>query len=562
MTTLLQLDKLRTWNVAESLGFEYRGSFMCVEPGVYVIDFDGDYSDITGDSSFDGYQVDLGLEVKEIGSIVVDTETRLTRVYSYEDLATEPSFYNDIANRRCFFRLPDYAIADNHLIAIGLPEYIADRAVFDGDTPYNPYLKSSINVIDSRDNLVNGVFQYNGFSADLHNEIDLTGLNLINSSARIYEFDGTTKSIVYSGYVESLSQNASGLNVSIQDTRKSFDAPILESTLSISSNPNMKEGQDGDFIPIRLGNCIEVKALCLNGDQYEKADAGTYTFIVTDPKYGAVQSITNAKIKGAPIAIASTDLTACTFTITKPADETIAVDDVVVDVNSYTGVSNGADIIQWLFENIQGIQYTANRFNTTEWAAAKAVMYDSFLNIEKQTSVNEAIEMIATSNLVLFAVEIDGKITLRIEDLDATPVISVDFEALENYLDVNINEDNEDVYAEVIVTYNGGKKVPKTDDRAKKLYSSKKSLELEYNLATDAAAEAVAARVLELVNTRRDRIELSFQKELVHNYSAIKANDIITVSVPWRGDLKVLCMQTDKDTTKESLRVSGAIIEG
>lgn len=532
------------------------------EPGIYLIRFSGDYSDITGTGFESDTFISLPDSVIEIGSITIDAETRLARVESYEDLATEPSFYNNIETRECYFRLPDYNPADYYTIQIGIPEYISDQKGFDElGIPYEPALKSNISVTDARDGLVESGFVYNQFSVTMENVIDLTGKNLVNQQCRIYEYEeGQAKQIVYTGYIESYSSGLQGLTLKLNDDRKRFEAPILKRTISKTAFPNLSDSLDGSFVHLRIGNILNVKAVCLNGEQYEKADAGTYTFIVTDPTYGAVQAITNARVSGIPRTINTTNLTQCTFTIDKAADETIDVNSVFVDVNSYSGINNGADIIKFLIEEFQKIQFTSTRFDLTEWNATKAEMYNSVLNIEDQTEVKDAISQIANSNIVLFAVKPDGKITLREEDLEATPVAIIEKEAIKNFVSLKKAGDNSNVYSEVIVTYNGGKTIVGTESTGKaiKLYNSRKSLKLDYNIESDSNAVEVTSRKISLVSDRREIVSITIN----NMYGDIVANDIIEAEISDGVFEKLLVMKRVKKIKTNELIIQGAIING
>lgn len=303
------------------------------------------------------------------------------------------------------------------------------------DIYYEPLITAVPNLSKKKDSLFFGILQYQGGSISFDNTggyfDDFASLDLYGQPIRIkLTFEGLAFSeqlLVYSGKIEDFEHSFTDFNINVADLRKLLSRKLPVNTLDLTTYPDMDSKLDGTPIPIAFGSII-------NAPAYKVTDTGgTETWVFCDTEFNAVAAgISVVDKDGAAVASAGTE-TDGTFT-SASAEKKLYV------TFSVPTVTNGLDIISDILENYENITYNATNYDTTEWTASKADVYDSGIWIGKGNLMSsvDVIEQICIDNNGIFDVLANGKFTFRA--YDSTRAVS------ETYYEDELLEDSKVIY--------------------------------------------------------------------------------------------------------------------
>jgi hypothetical protein len=221
-----------------------------------------------------------------------------------------------------------------------------------------------------------------------------------------------------SGLIENVRVEQMLASIDTIDKRKFLSRKVPRRTYDIGTYPTIHYDDLGKPIQLVYGDCKRVPCVCTNQDAVAPA---SYSFKVCDVADHAngIQSIDSVEVDKVVKTPASTNLTAATFTLAL-ADytpgQTVTASVHGVKDGSSALIQNAADVIADLLLNYLGLTYSATYFNTTEWAAAKAVAMNVGVCIKDAVEVFQVIEDVCASSLLNFIQQDDGLFTLRAYD--------------------------------------------------------------------------------------------------------------------------------------------------
>jgi hypothetical protein len=203
---------------------------------------------------------------------------------------------------------------------------------------------------------------------------------------------------------------------------------------------------------------------------------------------------------------------------------------------------NPADIIADLNSRVAGIEYNSSNYNQTEWTTESASLADISIYMDDTKKLYEWIELMQNGSDPGFRYEDRDKITLRIDDPDRTPTVTINPVDIRNS-DIPV-EQNAQLYASsAIVKYSKNHRhghynqVSNTDyeDDVIREHRIKKIETYETLLTNSTDATAKAARIMADISEIRPIVTLVVQDSLYPNpriYDTINA----TVSLLIQGN--------------------------
>jgi hypothetical protein len=380
--------------------------------------------------------------------------------------AAEETYYYNAATKDLYIHLIDGDEPAIHGLSIGIVYGFVlspDREPVDYEGfHYEPRLLSVPKVSRSKDPLFFGRIQMEGGMAEVANadgKLDRLAedYDVFGNPARVLAgylgdaYAGLARR--YTGFVRTITVGRDKLGVDIRDKREALGRELPTRIFSADISP-IKEGNEGKPIPLAWGPILNAPVVCTN--EAEAPAPGAYIFQLadcTDHPYG-IDAITEIRVEGVVVAPVSTDLLLGTFTL-DPADYSPG-DEVRADFTGFTDagsnpIQNAADVIKDILITYFPIYYTADFFDTAEWAIATAAAKNIGLLVADRRQAIEIIEDICASILGYFLVLGDGRYTLRI--FDASRPISQTIPKEEQFNDLSVKYNPEEVLTSLRVGY-------------------------------------------------------------------------------------------------------------
>ena len=550
-------------NVTEGVSYDFQNGAFCY----------GSFENAGGPE-------DLG--TNEVIKIVNSFEAAGEQYTSVSSLATlrstNKSFYYDAATTIIYVHFDAFDPPDVFTNKkIGVTTGFSTRAIYLDDNYYEERLKSAPRISFSKDPLFWGILRFSENTIDLLNGDgyfdDFVQLDIYGQPARVKfgspDLDYADFRTLFTGYVEKFSVDAERFSVSVADDRKKLSRKLPVNYWDDTTYSDIKPSNVGKPIPLAWGDIRNAPVVCTNED--EAGTPASYSFKICDTTNHAIDAITTVYVNGVEVTPDSTTLATATFVLLTadydPGDK------VTVDFTGYEDgggdpIENALDVIVDILDDYAGVTYSADTFDTTEWAAAQALVYDVGLFVSKQKSIVNLIEDICTSVAGSFLVQNDGKYTFKITDDDAAAVMtilqdeqfgdpSVDFKT-DEFLTSAIIEYNEDQEEDEYEQYPDTSRESDVFDR----YQRYRERSFDTVLVTSAAAALLASGILDV----SEEIPILFKIVTTMKATTLEISDNIVMQIDrvtreWFGNQKCELVGIDYDLNAMRVELTGRRIE-
>ena len=478
-----------------------------------------------------------------IDSFIADSEEYTARASIALVQANEKSYYFDQANQLVYVHFADGTKPSVHAAKlIGKLRYFSNKEIDVDSQHYEARISELSGIKKVKDSLDFGVQEFSEGSVSFLNadgEFDdiKERFNIYGSTIQFYlgEVGSPLSDFlpVYKGYVGEFNYGREVAQWSIYDDRKRLSREMPYNIFNQVAWPNLNESNVGKYIPWAFGLCSRIPCVCVNE---EKSAPSSYKFCVADcaDHPNGIQEVTTVwsdDIEVTPLSVQLTpDANGIAFFTLSTSDYTpgkkvfatiIGFDGDTADWN------NPIELEQHLLEDVSGIAYNSDNFDTDEWAAAKAadLAQDVGRFIDERISVKDLIGEIQRSIMGTFFFKDNGKITNRIYDADRA--VSGTFVKEERLEGPSVNYDTT-IATSVIVEYS-------------KRYDTNKYKSEVYN--TEEAEYAGLYKKYEprsfetLLTTASDAAVLALA---LFNYLKDE-HRLISMTVPWQGIGVELC---------------------
>ncbi len=299
---------------------------------------------------------------------------------------------------------------------------------------YDPRIISVPDVERKKDFLFFGLLQYTGGAVILQNidgELDsLKDANIMSQASRFlagFAGDAYSDFKLFDGFfVDDYNFNFDEFRLEIVDIRKRLSRTLPVAQFDATTYPDINEKNVGENIPMPIGQVYDAPVICTNDE--EAGFPATYTFKLA---YIGTDNLTQYGVKLGQTIVArvdgesqtpTLDAAAGTFTLLSAAYDPakqkgkVTVDYIGYVDNSNVTIENNLDVLKLVVSEFLGIAYIGDNYNTTEWAAEAAGVFDIGIFINKDLEVSELIEMCCTTEDGVYLIQDDGKITFRTSD--------------------------------------------------------------------------------------------------------------------------------------------------
>ncbi len=445
---------------------------------------------VTGSNDEEGYYGTQNTTIYFIQSMRVNNQI-FSKMSSWANMeAQNKSFYYDqsITTIHAHFDQfnPPYVYEN---IILGATKGFCNRVDPANDGLYNnvvydPRIISVPDVERKKDFLFFGLLQYTGGTVVLQNidgELDsLRDANLMSQASRFlagFAGDAYSDFKLFDGFfVDDYSFNFDEFRLEIVDIRKRLSRTLPVAQFDATTYPDIDPKNVGENIPMPIGQVYDAPAICTNDE--EAGSPATYTFklayIGTDnfTQYGvkAGQTIV-VRVDGADsLDTVALDAATGTFTLKvltldgndawvsgdydpKKHKGKVAVDFIGYVDNGNDAIENNLDVLKLVVSEFLGIVYIGDNYNTTEWAAEAAGVFDIGIFINDDLEVSELIEMCCTTEDGVYLIQDDGKITFKTSDTSKAISLTIyDDEIPEDVLP-EIDPRTQEYLSSVIIAY-------------------------------------------------------------------------------------------------------------
>jgi hypothetical protein len=488
---------------------------------------------ILDDRGITGFYRDNNIIVYDIRSVSVDG-VQYSRVFTYSELqSTESAFLYNISTTKILIHFnnsePPHKYSE---IAFGFVKGFSKGVIGDNKPYYNnifyePRVNKVFNISKKKDPLFYGLLKYTTGSVSCFNEDgyfdDWRDRNLYAQASRILigEKDDAYSAftLAFQGLIENDYRSWTEFNVKLQDPRKGLTLSIANNLLNKTLYPSLNDSNVDKPKPVKYGKQIKSPCICLNETQ---TGTTTFTFLLCDTEFNAVDSITTVYVDGTATATASQNLTAGTFTLTMTAGTDQAN---VTATFQATATKNGVDIIKDLMYRYDDKNYTSTFWDTTETAIAQAVSRDTSVSVDDDKKLQDVIQQICVDIDGVFFFKDTGVYTIRIYD-DARAVTKIIYQD-EWISEPEIENNGAEFLSSVIIKYNHNLDNDKYEQYENvnykatvfDTYKTYKTTTIETNLTSLADAQAKSESIMSI-------------SKLV--------GDIITRSIPYCTDIEIM----------------------
>lgn len=347
---------------------------------------------------------------------------------------------------------------------------------------YDPRIISVPDVERKKDFLFFGLLQYVGGTVVLQNidgELDsLKDANIMSQASRFlagFAGDSYSDFKLFDGFfIDDYSFNFDEFRFEIVDIRKRLSRTLPIAQFDDITYPDIDFKNIGENIPMPIGQVYDAPVICTNDE--ESGSPSTYTFklayIGTDEltQYGVKSGQTIVvRVDGEDsLDTVTLDAAAGTFTlkvldgdrgddwVSGDYDPTKHKGKVTVDFIGYVDngnvtIENNLDVLKLIVSEFLGIAYISDNYNTTEWAAERAAVFDIGIFINDDLEISELIEMCCTTEDGMYLIQDDGKITFRTSD--DSKAISLTIYEDELLTDPEIDPRTNEYLTSVIIAY-------------------------------------------------------------------------------------------------------------
>lgn len=346
---------------------------------------------------------------------------------------------------------------------------------------YDPRIISVPDVSRKKDFLFYGLLQYAGGTVVLDN-VDggldsFKDANIMSQASRVlagFAGDEYADFKRFDGFfIDDYSFNFDEFRFEIVDIRKRLSRTLPVAQFDATTYPDIDPKNVGENIPMPLGQVYDAPVICTNDEEGAPA---TYTFVFA---YVGLDDLTQYGVKAGQtltvrvdgedsLDVVTLDAAAGTFTLKvlngdrgddwvegdyNPAKHKgkVTVDGLgYVDIGNNT-IENNLDVLKLVVSEFLGIAYIADNYNTVEWAAEAAGVFDIGKFINKDLEVSELIEEVCTTEDGVYLIQDDGKITFKTSD--TSKAISLTIYADEYESDPEIDPRTNEYLSSVTIAY-------------------------------------------------------------------------------------------------------------
>ncbi len=432
---------------------------------------------ITGSNGEEGYYGIQNTIIYFIQSMRVTNEI-FAKMSSWANMAAQnKSFYYDQATTTIHAHFdqfnPPYVYES---IVLGATQGFCNRVDPANDGLYNnvvydPRIISVPDVERKKDFLFYGLLQYPGGTVVLQNldgALDfLKDANLMSQASRFlagFAGDSYSDFKLFDGFfIDDYSFNFDEFRLEIVDIRKRLSRTLPVAQFDATTYTDIDPKNVGENIPMPIGQVFDAPVICTNDE--EAGSPATYTFKLA---YIGTDNLTQYGVKAGQTIIVRVDgeaqtptlnAAAGTFTLLAAAYDPskqkgkVAVDFIgYVDIGNNT-IENNLDVLKLVVSEFLGIAYIGDNYNTTEWAAEAASVFDIGIFINDDLEVSELIEMCCTTEDGVYLIQDDGKITFKTSDTSKAISLTIyDDEIPEDVLP-EIDPRTQEYLSSVIIAY-------------------------------------------------------------------------------------------------------------
>lgn len=488
---------------------------------------------VLDDRGITGYYRYNNSLVYNIKSLTVDA-IQYNKVYTFSDLLiTNQSFMYSYPTTRLLVHFNDFEppfIFNNITIGavVGFSKsIIGDNLPYFNNIYYEQRISKIFNIKKSKDPLFYGLLKYTTGSVACHNEDgyfdDWRDRNLFAQASRILIGQKDTEyanySLVFQGLIENDSRSWTDFSVKLQDPRKGLTQPIATNLLNQTDYPYLVADNVDKPKPVKYGIQKNSPCICLNETQ---SGTSTFTFLLCDTEFNAVDSITQVYVDGVAASTASQNLAAGTFTLTMTAD----TDQALVTADFIAGtILNGVDIIKDLMYRYDDKNYTSTFWDTTETALAQTTARDTSVSVDDDKKLQDVIQQICIDIDGIFFFKDSGVYTIRLYDANRAITKTINQDEWLN--EPTIDNNGSEFLSSVIIKYNHNIDADKYEQYENVNYKAEvfdtyktyKTTTIETNLTSLADAQAKSESVMSI-------------SKLV--------GDIVTRTIPYTTDIEIM----------------------
>jgi len=342
----------------------------------------------------------------------------------------------------------------------------------------------------------------------------------------------------------------SKFTIDLIDPRENENVSICSDIFSITDYPNIDEEFLNKPIQLAFGNIREMNAIPINTGS---------TF--ANPIFKAALSMTNfgtiqVLIDNTWTTVTPIDTDEANGLFTLPGDEAADDEGTVRECRLLNAegisITYASDLIKWLVDYYQGIDYNDYFYDTTEWEDEETYLEPIGIVFKEQLKLYDAIIKIQNGSNYGFRYDFtpDGRRTIRIDREDRGLVMIINNFDIKNRWELPIESDREQSYSYIEVKYNLSFSEDEKFDLAKNSdwlsYQDKtrqaKTLPVETFLISEDAANKRAA-----LDALRYRAVPQIVKIILDapttvdrdNYMHLKIFDIIIVPLSYSDEIDI-----------------------
>jgi hypothetical protein len=405
--------------------------FLNYEAGIWFYQFFWNAATITGSDGLIGYYEGEIPEVNAIGSLKVNNES-YTQVSEIQDVRDNNKSFNfDRGTQRLYIHFDGYEPPLDKVVTLGLTSGFSNSPqIVDGrpklsyynDIFYAPRIKSIPQINKQKDPLSYGLIAFQGGNIELDNTDgyfdDFVENDIFGQPVRILigfdDLDYAQYRKVFTGYIEDFTVTRTSFSITAQDKRKSLSRELPTNRFTVADYSDLNEDSVDKPKPLAWGAVRGAPCVCLDED----GAPANYSFMFLDTTNHPANALTAAYVDGEAVAIASSDLSAGTFTIASanytPGQE-VTADFTGFEDDDGNAIVNGLDVILDILEHYDSKSFIDENFNISEWNSEtlRAANIALWIGDGEELKISEAIEKICVSLWGIFLVQDDGLFTFR-----------------------------------------------------------------------------------------------------------------------------------------------------
>lgn len=341
----------------------------------------------------------------------------------------------------------------------------ASRNYFDG-LFFNPQITAFTGLKKKVDPLKFGLISFEEISFSLSNQngaLDgYSDTEAIGTALQAFAVDEDRATLentdrIFTGTQYGYKNDRAAVKIAVIENRLFQNRPVCPNVISLTDYPAAGDNEN-KIIPTAWGAIRKGKLIPVNPTSLTQAASGSATLLLADPSLYALTAVSKIYDEaGEEITIDSTDLTACTVSITKAAGVSpSALNNYTWGGSGYaiTGTfDNGLDIMKAAWLTLGGIPYLETTFDRSQWNAETLLNTASIgLSIQSDKGfIEELVEPITVSLQGVVDVLGDGRISFRSRNTGALILDTI--EQYQQLSEPQLDEDPEEIVSELYLTY-------------------------------------------------------------------------------------------------------------